>query len=131
MRMINFLVAVFFLFATSCSEDEPRKKTSLKDKLIGEWIEISPCDSCNVFTFSQNDTIYQKSKSDDTIYRLFFQTINNDSILVTRIWDIEQNKKTTKHKILFFSDNSLMIKQFTPVDFGTTGFEDIKLNKTE
>ena len=131
MKMINLFLAGFLLFATNCSNDEPEKEQTLKDKLIGNWTELLPCENCNTFTFLQNDSIIQTTKSDDTTYSLSFVVINKDTIQVSRNWDIEQVKKTTKHKIVFLSNDTVIINQFLPVDFGITGFEDIKLTKSE
>jgi hypothetical protein len=132
MKMINLFLAGILLFATSCCKDEPEKEPTLKDKLIGKWIEVSPCENCNrTYTFSNNDTIYLKSKWDETIYPSFYQAISNDSILVIRNWEIEAKKKTTKHKVVFYSNDTVLINQFLPVDFGITGFEDITLAKSE
>lgn len=124
-------------FCATCNDigkndiNEPSKEQTLKDKLIGKWTELSPCEKCKTFTFLQNDSIYQTVKSDDTTYSLSYVVINNDSIQVTRNWDIEQAKKTTKHKVVFLSIDTIKINQFLPVDFGITGFEDIKLIKSE
>ncbi len=131
MKMINLFLAGFLLFAINCSKDETDKEQTLKDKLIGKWIEVSPCENCNTFTFSQNDSIFQTVKSDDTIYSLFYVVLNDDSIQVTRNWDIEQTKRTTKHKVIFLSSDTIRINQFLPVDFGITGFEDVILTKSK
>ena len=131
MKMINLLLTGFLLFGISCSKDEPEKEQTLKEKLIGKWTEVSPCESCNTFTFLQNDSILQTVKFDDTIYSLFYVVLDNDSIQVTRNWDIEQTKKTTKHKVVFLSSDTIRIIQFLPVDFGITGFEDVTLTKSK
>jgi len=104
---------------------------TFKDKLVGKWIEISPCESCHVFTFSQNDTVYQKFKFDNAIYCSHYNVTSEDSIQVVRDWEIEQDKKTTRHNVIFLSNDMIIIEQFMPVDYGITGFNDIKLIKTE
>lgn len=129
MEKFNYLL-VLFLLLISCSNSEQVEKQKLKDILLGEWIEISPCESCNTLIFSPNDTIYLKNQSDTRVYRMHYQIISNDSIEVTRIWDIEENKKTTNHKAIFLTNEILLLNQFMPVDYGITGFEDIKLTKS-
>lgn len=130
--MINLLfLTTIFLSSISCSKSDSEKNQPLKDKLIGKWIEVSPCDSCWTLTFSNNDTIYQKSKWDNTIYSSFYKVISNDSILVIRNWEIEAEKKKTYHEVVFYSNDTILIRQFMAVDYGITGFEDIKLAKSK
>jgi hypothetical protein len=131
MKTINLLLAGLILFGASCSNDEPTQEPTLKDKLIGKWIELYPCDSCRTFTFSKNDTVYQKSVWDETIYSSFYKVISSDSIMIIRNWDIEAEKKKTSHKIVFMSSDTINIIQFLPVDVGITGFEDVILTKSE
>lgn len=131
MKTINLLkILGILIIGISCSKDEPEEIT-LRDKLIGNWIEVLPCDSCNTFTFTEDDTIFQKNNLDNNILTSSYQFITNDSIIVTRNWEIEESKKTSKHKLNFYTNDTLEIKQFLPVDYGITGFEDIKLNKTK
>ena len=52
------------MIGLGCSEEESEPS---KDKLIGKRTEVSPCESCNTFTFSQNDSILQTFKFDATI----------------------------------------------------------------
>lgn len=131
MKMTNLIILTsIFLIGICCSKENSEKNQTINNKLIGEWIEISPCDLCNTLTFSDNDTIYQKSKWDKTSLRLFYQLLTEDSVKVIRNWEIEPKNKTTNHKIVFYSNDTIVIKQFMAVDFGITGFEDIKLYKT-
>jgi hypothetical protein len=139
MKKINYLSlpVIIILIVFSCWEINSDNKitiddelASVKNLLIGEWIEISPCDSCRTFRFEDNDTIYQT----DTWYEnsslaLYYQVIAVDSIFVNRNWEIELIKKTTKHKINFYSIDSLELIQFFAVDYGITGFDDIKLKR--
>lgn len=105
-------------FCATCNDigkndiNEPSKEQTLKDKLIGKWTELSPCEKCKAFTFLQNDSIYQTVKSDDTTYSLSYVVINNDSIQVTRNWDIEQAKKQRSIKLFFCQSIQLKLINF-------------------
>jgi hypothetical protein len=106
-------------------------ESEIKMKLVGTWIEQMPCDSCNTFQFSDNDSIIQINNLSGEKLPATYQIISDDSIMVTRLWEIEQNKKTTSHEIIFHSSDTLEILQFLPVDFGLTGFENVKLYKSK
>jgi len=131
------LLILLTLIAFSCwncisdnNEDMIDDLSTTKNNLVGDWIEIFPCDSCRTLVFDENDTIYQKDTwYENTPLVIYYQVIAKDSILVTRNWEIESEKKTTKHKLIFHTADTLELIQFLAVDYGITGFEDIKLGK--
>lgn len=125
--MYFYLLSIILI---SCNKSDSVEDRNLSDKISGEWIEISPCEGCNTLTFSNKDTIYLKKQSDPKIYKMFYQLKSTDIIEVTRLWEIEDSKKTSSHKIENSSDNVLFLEQFMPVDYGTTGFDDITLTKS-
>lgn len=129
MRNLNYLIFIFVLFA-SCSENDSNRTENVNEKLLGNWIEVSPCESCNTLRFSK-DTIFLEFKSDDRIYEIYYEIVAENSIEVTRLWDIEESKKTTIHEFEFLNQERMLIKQFMPSDAGTTGFTDIELIKNE
>ena len=104
---------------------------NLSGELIGTWIEISPCDSCRTYTFTKTDSIFLTAWYDNVVYKMSYMVVNEDSIQVTRLWDIELSKKTTTNNVVFLSSDTIRINQFLPVDIGITGFEDVVLNRIE
>ena len=114
----------------SCDKNDSIESQNLNVEILGDWIEISPCEDCNTLTFSKEDTIYLKNQSDPTIYKLLYHLEKTDSIKVIRLWEIEDSKKTSTHKIGISPNNILFLEQFMPVDYGVTGFEDITLTKS-
>lgn len=135
---LNVLFIVFILLA-GCSndivdvdnEELTVEELKLKSGLLGEWIELSPCDSCNMLIFTKNDSILQESLLGHGYLSSSFEIVAKDSIRVKRNWELEEIKKTTTHKIIFHSKDTLEIKWFLPVDYGVFGFEDIKLYKSK
>ena len=143
MKKTRLLLAVLLLLASTCSKDETDLKTieteeeteietTLKRKLVGTWVEIIPCDGCYIFTFSNDGNInwtmiYDKTH---TINNLSYKILSEDSIQVTRNYEIDEERKTTKHKVDFISNDTIKIHQFLAVDVGITGFEDVTLIKS-
>ncbi len=125
---------------TCCSKEETETPENgkqdttdftVKSKLIGIWVEFHPCDSCFVLTFESNDTIVQLNTSSDEELHYAYEILSDDSIKVTRLWDILSEVKTTEHKINFINNDTLELIQFFAVSYGITGFEDVKLYKTK
>lgn len=125
-----YCLPVIFLLVVGCS-DSLSQEQRIAQNLLGKWLEISPCESCSTLTFSSNDTIYLSYEFDPTVYKIHYQIISDDSIKVTRMWDIEQSKKTTTNKVNFLEENGLFLEQFMAVDAGVTGFQNITLNKID
>lgn len=129
---MKFYLLLFslILLSSSCTKNETTENTVVDNNLIGSWVEISPCEGCRKYTFNY-DSIFQTANYDKTTYNLSYKIINDDSIQVTRNYEIEQQRKTTKHKFVFISSDTIRIEQFLAVDFGITGFEDVILIKSE
>jgi len=120
------------LLGINCStKDDDFNLVDLKNKLVGKWIEVSLCDSCHTITIDENDVIYIDTKWDNPTLSMSYQVIAEDSIKVIRNWEIESEKKTTTHSFVFYTNDTLEIKQFMAVDYGVAGFEDIKLYKSK
>jgi len=124
---IVVIISVAFMFLTCGCETE---EDITFNKLIGEWTEVSPCSSCSTFSFDRNDTIYLEYNLVNIVLKMHYQVIAGESIEITRGYEFEQGKKTTKHKLVFYENNELEIKQFKAVDYGITGYEDVKLKKS-
>ena len=122
MKKVKGLYQLMFILLLLSCEKEAGNGETLKNILIGEWVEVSPCESCNTLTFSTNGTIYLKYISDVTTYLFYYQTVSSNSIKVVRDWDIEENKKTTVHEVTFLTTDTLLLRQFMAVDYGITGF---------
>lgn len=138
---MNLLFIILLsIFWTYCSKDEnnphengqqDNSNSILKQKLIGSWLEYAPCDSCYILTFETNDTIVQLNTSNDKKVYYTYEILSDDSIRVTRLWEILPDIKTTEHKINFIHNDTIELVQFFAVSYGITGFEDVKLYKTE
>jgi hypothetical protein len=103
---------------------------AMKQRLVGKWMIIDPCDSCYTFIFDNNDTIYKKFRWDNEIEKWYYEVVSNDSIKVIRnLQGIYSAWNKSKHKFVFKADGILRIYQFLPDIIGTTGFTDVKLSK--
>jgi len=134
----TLLIISFTAFnLAGCGKEEIKNnddKQDIKNKLLGLWIELYPCDSCSSYRFTEQDSIIQKRllhENDDTLASYYFQIIANDSIKVIRDWEIDESLKETTHKFIFHSDDTLEIKKFLPTIYGVFRFKDVKLYKTE
>jgi hypothetical protein len=106
MKTINLLIpAMLVLILVGCSKGgsilNNTDNRGTKNKLLGRWVEISPCDSCHILTFVENDTIYLNSKWDAPTLTMSYHVIAEDSLTVTRNWEIGSTKKTTIHRLIF------------------------------
>jgi hypothetical protein len=101
--------------------------------LIGAWREIYPCRDCSLLTFSDNDTIYHLFPDDNSIVKLTYHVISEDSIQIERLQERETNQYTrkTKNKIVFYDDGSILIEKFyvTDATIFPPMFHNIKLLK--
>lgn len=134
--MNRFLYSYFVLFLSiafwSCSDDIYDEKDvsgsktieQVKKDILGVWDcsfnEIVIIDSDSMTFFSEYDKSEIREK---IVYNIF----HIDSLSTRRPQFIEEKYKFSKHELVFFNKDSVLIKQFVPVFFGTTGFEDITL----
>lgn len=104
------------------------------NSLIGTWREIYPCEDCSSLTFSDNDTIYHQFTYDNSIVKLTYQFISEDSIQIERLQESETNPYTrkTNNRIFFYNGDSILIEKFYVSDAAVfpPEFIDIKLLKT-
>lgn len=124
LKTAKFLYLMVFIACASCRAEHVEE--TMKSRLMGIWIEVEPCKGCSELHFGDN-SIAQKHKFNPEELLASYKIVGKDSIEVTRLWDIEANKKVTRHQIRFLSSDSIVIKAFSPVDYGITGFEDIKM----
>ena len=68
---------------------------------------------------------------DTNIYNMKYQVLTNESILVTRLWDIDTFKKVTLNKLVFISKNSIIIDEFFPSYIETFPSQGVRLIKTK
>jgi hypothetical protein len=137
MKLILVITSIFLYVLIGCKKENDSEDIILpidevqetRKKLIGTWIELSPCNSCHLFEFTEQDSIIETFIRMDLRVYYYFQITAPDSIKVLRDWKIDEHRKETTHKLLFHSDNTLTLIQFLAVDYGT-GFADIKLHKT-
>ena len=66
--LISLLIGVIGVIALSSCEKEQSKHQLLEDVLIGSWIEISPCDSCEIYTFTKDNRIILTFTYNNTNY---------------------------------------------------------------
>ncbi len=139
MKKLMVLTSLSFFFLIGCKkENDPVEDNPLpvdeiqetRNNLLGKWIQISPCDSCHLYEFTEQDSIIETFIRMDQRLYYYFQITAPDSIKVLRDWKIEEYRKETSHKLLFHSDDTLTLIQFLAVDYGF-GFEDIKLYRVE
>ena len=104
------------------------------NSLIGTWREIVPCKDCSSLTFSDNDTIYHQFTYDNSIVKLTYKFISEDSIQIERLQESETNPYTrkTNNRIIFYNSDSMLIEKFYVSDAAVfpPEFIDIKLLKT-
>jgi hypothetical protein len=101
--IITMSMLVSFSFA-NCDEKEEHT-----NPLVGIWVEKTPCNECCVYTITENE-IHQKYTSDETLYVSTYEWITADSIRVKRLW---LDNLITTNKIIFYSNDSILIKNFT------------------
>ena len=131
--MSLILVAILFSFACNKKPIDTYENNLNTNSLIGNWREIYPCKGCSSLTFSDNDTIYHQFTYDNSIVKLTYQFISEDSIQIVRLEETNPNKRMTNNKIVFYNSDSILIEKFTPTDAAIypPQFIDIKLKKTE
>ena len=122
----SILIYAFFL---SCDNNEVSSEQKLIDSLIGKWEEISPCMSCSMVTFKDDNTIELKFNFDSEIYNISY-SVDGEFLTLIRHWDVGGNKESNRVKVLFDSKDTLQLLQFKATDVtSATGFEDIQLKR--
>lgn len=140
--IISSVIFLLFIFGISCTPEEPKpnnhnyseEEQVLKDKLLGIWIELSPCDSCFTYRFTDDDSIITSSTEGSKIILPGAYTIvSNDSIEVIRCWEMGNRQNITKNKVVVISDDTILIEDLFPVDYDSylDGFVDVRLNKID
>jgi len=115
--------------ASACNDDDASDEQELVNSLLGEWEEIAPCQSCSTVTFKDRNTIELQLSSDSEIYIITY-TVNDNSILATRNWNVGNNKESNTVEVLFKSKDTLELLQFKVTDATSiTGYEDILLKR--
>ena len=134
--MITLCLLFVALFAThGCDKLKKNNEDELYSKIIGTWREIYPFEDESYLTFSENDTIYHQFTYDNSILKLTYHFLSENSIQIERLWESETNPYTRKTdcKIVFYNDDSILIEKFYVSDAAVfpPEFIDIKLLKTQ
>lgn len=127
--LFNFTLSFIAFIFPACNGDDSSDDQELVNSLLGEWEEISPCQSCSTVYFKNKNTIELKFTSDAEIYTITY-TVNDNSILATRNWNVGNGKESNTVGVLFKTKDTLELLQFKVTDAtSTTGFEDIILKR--
>jgi hypothetical protein len=125
------IAAVLLIFAgiIACGkEEEPNESSNV---LQGTWRETFPCKDCRLLTFSDNDTIYIQFTYDNSVIKWTYQFISKDSIQIERLNETDPYIKKTNSKIVFYSNESILIEEFSFIDATVyPPLGEIKLTKT-
>ena len=100
--------------------------TLSKSLILGEWEEFSECKKCHSLNFKSSGELNFIDNLGKTQEDYFYKILSKDSIGVKK-----GSNKFENFKYTFITTDTLEIKQFIPVDYGITGFQDIKLHKTK
>ena len=134
-NVLCFLILLSFSLGSCLKDEQPEKDGNyddvLKSKLNALWMQIEPCDSCYTVQFTEHDSIILINTISKERLLATFEVISKDSIKIMRDWELEESKLVTFNRLLFYSDDTLEILKFLPVDYGVADFEDIKLHKTK
>ncbi|MDR1122167.1 MAG: hypothetical protein LBM08_14835 [Dysgonamonadaceae bacterium] len=119
MKTLKKLIFVVLALSmvTSCMDfvtprqepDHSHERDLLKSKLTGEWV-LSSEKGSYIYAFTDGDTIYTKTREGDMIDLWPYQTITGDSIRIVR------NDRTTRNRVVFYSNDSIRIEDFIPSD---------------
>ncbi|MCF8299380.1 MAG: hypothetical protein K9H49_14910 [Bacteroidales bacterium] len=100
----TLMLVIAFITIIGCEKennDDLIRKT--KKKLLGEWVEVYPCDSCHSYSFYENDSMDIKIIGGDSYLRYAYSVITRDSL------HIEKEPDLGNHRIHFYSDDSIKI----------------------
>jgi len=98
--------------------------TISKTLITGEWEEFSECNKCHTLIFKSNGELNFIDNLAKTQENYFYKVLSKDLISVK--WESNTFKSFSYS---FKSTDTLVIKQFLPVDYGITGYQDILLIK--
>lgn len=134
---IFWLIPILLLLSSCTPEEIPiehdlsAEEKAIKNKLIGLWYELSPCDSCLYYRFTEEDSLIESSTEIDLIFRGNFRIISIDSIEVIRPYAIAKWYERNTCKIQFVTNDILIVENLFPVDYDThfDGFVDVKLKR--
>src|SRR5690606_10568681 len=128
-NLFKLILSFIMISASACNDDDASDEQELVNSLLGEWEEIAPCQSCSTVTFKDRNTIELQLSSDSEIYIITY-TVNDNSILATRNWNVGNNKESNTVEVLFKSKDTLELLQFKVTDATSiTGYEDILLKR--
>jgi hypothetical protein len=115
------------LFVNCQKEKEDFEET--KSKFIGEWIEIEPCDSCSTVTFFKDNSLSINNHNSGVTLNANYEILSTAEIKLNRLWEVEETKKTNISNFSFISPDTLLIEDFSVVDYGVDKYISIKLIK--
>lgn len=126
MKILIFIM-VSVLFVNCQKENEDFEET--KSKFIGEWFEIEPCDSCSTITFFDDNTLSINNHNSGITLNANFELLSTSEIKLNRLWEVEETKKANSSNFTFISPDTLLIEDFSAVDYGVENYVSIKLKK--
>ncbi|MDL2227433.1 hypothetical protein LJC30_00905 [Odoribacter sp. OttesenSCG-928-L07] len=109
-------------------EDNTQQYT-LKHKLVGEWVEVYPCENCNIYVFSKNDTIYSYNINTNEDHKLYYHALNYKTIFVKRLWDVNPLIETSTHFVTFLPNDTMIIEKTRVIDNEASEYDYLKLLK--
>lgn len=114
MRKLALLFTLLSIVFFSC---EKRKIKRAHDKMMGKWLEVSPCNGCDTIIIDY-ETIHFKQRNQTDVYELIsetkFKTIGG--LLLTHSFEFKDNGNTLFIEKIILSING-------------TEREDIEMNK--
>ena len=115
------------LVGSGCDKDSDDSFELTQERLIGTWLEIDPCDSCRVFSFTAEGKILQISTVSSDTSNYSFNLLSENKIEVTREWLVGQEGAVTEHYLNFITDDNLRIPDFYIAIAGVDRFKDVSL----
>lgn len=136
MKRLSKLCVLLFLpilVGSACEDESNDSLDSMQQRLIGTWLEIRPCDSCSVFSITDDAKIIKTRTFWEEELKYSYRLLSHDRIEVTREWltEEDEDKKTTSHQFNFIGEDTLELIQFIAKDRGVTGFSDVTLSRIE
>ncbi len=97
-----FLFSCFLLF-NGC---EDSTSVEPENYLIGKWLDINSCDSCLIYEFNPDNSLYRHKIGENSIDTLSYKLLSKDSINIVY-------KSNKNYKIERYTEDSIEILGFT------------------
>lgn len=137
LTVANIIAALFFYSCNELLTPLPELPANTNDlevihsNLIGKWADITSKGSYLIIHIS-DDEISIHDQYDDDVLMANYQLISTDSMKIDRQWRLEAGKSNTENEFsLSRGKDTLIIRNFLPVDYGISQFQDVKLCKID